>query len=108
MSADYAQPVTGGHALYVWYYATQAFFHTGGKDWTEWNDVFARSFVAAQNADGSWTAPGQERPYGPVYSTTLCALSLMVYYRYLPTYQQIKIEETAPAPAEEEVKIEVT
>ena len=34
-----------------------------------------------------------------VYSTALCALSLQVYYRYLPTYkmpkQVAKVEKTA-------------
>jgi len=111
MSADYSNPPGRGHALYIWYYATQAHFHTGGKDWTDWNNVFAPSFVRAQNADGSWFAPEgtTERAYGPVYATSFVALTLMVYYRFLPTYQQIQIEETpAEKPPEDEVSIQVT
>ena len=111
MSADYNNPPIRGHALYTWYYATQAFFHTGGKDWTDWNNVFAPSFVRAQNADGSWLPPdgAHERAYGPVYATSFVALTLMVYYRFLPTYQQIQIETTpAEKPPEDEVTIQVS
>ena len=32
-----------------------------------------------------------------MYTTTLCALMLQVYYRYLPTYK--KVEETATETA---------
>lgn len=109
MSADYHNPQgLGNHPLYVWYYATQAHFHASEKDWNEWNNRFARSFVAAQNADGSWTPPGGETKYGPVYGTTFAALSLMVYYRFLPTYQPVIIEEAPTAPADDGIKIEVS
>jgi hypothetical protein len=42
-----------------------------------------------QLPDGHWDAPppGREDAYGPVYCTTLAALTLQVYYRGLPTYQ---------------------
>jgi hypothetical protein len=91
--------------MYAWYYITQAKFHHGGQTWSGWNDRFARTFVGNQNEDGSWTAPaGREHAeggYGPVYSTTLAALSLQVYYRFLPTY---KAEAVQAAPKEEENK----
>ncbi len=110
MSADYNNPrALGGHPLYVWYYATQAHFHVGGNVWNEWNSVFARSFVGAQNADGSWTpVHGNEKEYGPVYATSFCALTLMVYYRFLPTYQPIQIEERPTEKVEDELKVEVS
>ncbi len=109
MSADYQNPQgLGSWPLYVWYYATQAHFHAGEKEWNEWNNRFARSFVAAQNADGSWTPPGNEAKYGPVYGTTFAALSLMVYYRFLPTYQPVVVEEAPAAPTDDGIKIEVS
>ena len=53
-----------------------------------------------ENEDGSWTSPGansehesgKEVNLGPVYSTTLAALTLQVYYRFLPTYKPIAVE----------------
>ncbi|MEX2606349.1 MAG: prenyltransferase/squalene oxidase repeat-containing protein [Kiritimatiellia bacterium] len=74
--------------VYAWYYATQAYFHTGGTTWSQWNRRFAPMVVKNQNPDGSWNWPlGRSNEYGPVYHTTFSALSLMVYYRYLPTMQ---------------------
>ncbi len=86
--------------LYAWYYITQAKFHQGGQTWSGWNSKFARVFVKNQNEDGSWTSPGEKIPgdtgkeinLGPVYSTTLAALTLQVYYRFLPTYKPIAVE----------------
>ena len=75
--------------VYVWYYATQAYFHQGGRLWERWNNMYAPLAVRNQNEDGSWTfSSGRSAAYGPVYHTTLTALSLMVYYRYLPTFQE--------------------
>jgi len=90
--------------LYAWYYITQARFHQGGSAWARWNNHFARVYVKNQNEDGSWTSPGaqagretgNEVHLGPVYSTTLAALTLQVYYRFLPTYKTVTVkpEET--------------
>ncbi len=94
-------------AMYTWYYMTQVMFQTGGSTWNSWNNMFAPQFVNNQNADGSWTSPSGRLPqgtphrevnYGPVYSTTLAALSLQVYYRILPTFAVVE------QPAEEEEK----
>ena len=57
-------------------------------------------YVKNQNEDGSWTSAGDNRTdstgkeidLGPVYSTTLAALTLQVYYRFLPTYKPIAVE----------------
>ena len=101
---------SGGHDLYGWYYITQAKFHYG-KGWKAWNTQFAKAFTLAQNEDGSWDAPGSEASHGRVYSTTLAALTLQVYYRLLPTYQQGAVEavETFEEDeGEEEELVEVT
>ncbi len=86
--------------LYGWYYITQAKFHQGGQTWSGWNSKFARAYVKNQNDDGSWTSPGgklqgdngKETNLGPVYSTAFAALTLQVYYRFLPTYKPIAVE----------------
>jgi hypothetical protein len=97
--------------LYAWYYITQAKFHQGGQTWSGWNSKFARLYVKNQNEDGSWTSPGgaaqlqsgAEVNLGPVYSTTLAALTLQVYYRFLPTYKAIAVE-----PVDQKEKDDVT
>ena len=100
--------------LYAWYYITQAKFHQGGNSWTRWNNQFARAFVRNQNEDGSWTSPGaksdnthgNEVHLGPVYSTTLAALTLQVYYRHLPTYKSLAVAP-AETPGAQDLKVEV-
>lgn len=95
---DWQQPVEW--PMYAWYYMTQAHFHEGGMAWSRWNGQFAKTLVRHQNEDGSWTSPGarrlggvgKETHLGPVYSTTLAALSLQVYYRMLPTYKAAAVE----------------
>jgi squalene cyclase len=99
--ADWKNP--GQAPLYAWYYVTQAKFHQGGGAWTAWNNKFAPTLIRNQNEDGSWLSPalaikgdGVEREFrgeeinSKVYATTLAALSLQVYYRFLPTYQPIE------------------
>ncbi len=85
--------------IYRWYYNTQARFHEGGETWREWNEEFSIPLVEAQTvvadvyetpegkmADiGYWC--GNNSVSGRVADTTLSALQLMVYYRYLPTFQ---------------------
>lgn len=100
-ACDWEQPVEW--PMYAWYYITQAHFHQGGRSWQNWNRRFAPALVRHQEEDGRWESPGavrggvgQETYLGPVYSTTLAALSLQVYYRLLPTYKQVAV---APADA---------
>lgn len=90
--------------LYGWYYITQAKFHAN-QNWNDWNSMFAREFTDAQNEDGSWTPPEDEARRGPVYGTTLAALTLQVYYRLLPTYQQRAIQGFLEEPDDEEMDL---
>jgi hypothetical protein len=92
--------------LYGWYYITQAKFHDG-SEFNTWNDEFAKELTRNQNADGSWTPPPDEQKYGKVYGTTMAALTLQVYYRLLPTYQERAVEVEAEEEEPEEVLIEV-
>jgi hypothetical protein len=76
--------------------------------------------VKEQNPDGSWSTPAEKygsRNLDPmkinaewrhvpnfklnkdleIYSTTLCVLTLEVYYRYLPTFKLITNKNTKQA-----------
>ena len=80
-------------SLYGWYYATQCMFQAGGKYWKAWNRKFQLVLNANQHKEGYWEytpTGGHIDPAGDdlsikVYATTLCALQLTVYYRYLPS-----------------------
>jgi hypothetical protein len=110
-TCDWQNPM--GNALYAWYYITQAKFHAGKDTWSNWNRQFSPSLVknqtvvknAIQDINGKmvdigyWSNVGGKGEHGLVYSTTLCALQLTVYYRYLPTYKP-------PEDLDGEVKLE--
>jgi hypothetical protein len=114
---------SGDKPLYYWYYETQAKFHRGQAIWTRWNREFAPTLAANQNVEsgqytwkgepykiGHWGSPGKDENYGRVYSTSLCALMLQVYYRYLPTYKapaEIPLENLTLGEEAEEIDIEI-
>lgn len=81
---------------YYWYYATQVLFHMGGDRWKKWNSqlhpILIKSQVLSGDMTGSWdpTSPTPDRWgvfAGRLYVTTLNLLSLEVYYRHLPIYE---------------------
>ena len=78
-----------GFALYGLYYITQAKFQESDASFKAWNIIFAPMYCKSQNADGSWPSPPKsaEGGQGSVYTTTMAALTLQVYYRFLPTYK---------------------
>ena len=88
--------------LYYWYYGTLAMYHAGGSDWEQWNTELKRTLLGLQNQTGkeagSWPANGVWGGYGgQVYSTAMATLSLEVYYRYLPIYQEVaEIDGSTP------------
>ncbi len=102
-----------GWPMYAWYYIAQTKFHEGGGSWTRWNNEFAPQFIRNQKADGSWDSAGLALAGGttgrenmhPVYATTLAALTLQVYYRFLPTYRPA--EEQVVAQDDDDVKIDI-
>ncbi len=83
--------------LYFWYYGTQVMFQRGGAGWQTWNRKFQKLLIDNQFEDGHWESPSAfeaDRFKMPgidkqVYSTTLCALMLTVYYRYLPSSKSL-------------------
>jgi len=79
--------------MYYNYYATQVLHHWGGEEWQNWNKVMREQLVKSQrrtgHAAGSWdVADGHGRAGGRLYMTSLCVMTLEVYYRHLPLYQQ--------------------
>lgn len=101
------QPDTGTRNLYFWYYATQVMHNQPGPDWDTWNRKMRRILIDTQCkegncADGSWDpkTPADDQwgqTGGRLYMTSLSALTLEVYYRYLPLY---KLDKESGAPAE--------
>lgn len=82
---------------YYWYYATQVMFHMGGEYWKEWNGrlnpILTSSQVRGGPNAGSWEplypVPDRWAPFaGRIYVTSMNLLSLEVYYRHLPIYEE--------------------
>ena len=79
--------------MYYNYYATQVMHHWGGEEWQKWNKVMRERLVGSQcktgHAAGSWdVADAHGGSGGRLYMTCLCVMTLEVYYRHLPLYQQ--------------------
>ena len=78
---------------YFNYYVTLFLFHVGQPFWDEWNPSIRDHLVKTQaqkgHEAGSWyfeNVYGKEG--GRVYTTAMCAMTLEIYYRFSPLYQQ--------------------
>jgi hypothetical protein len=98
---------------YYWYYATQVMHNMCDADWDKWNRKMRKLLVETQCktgcAAGSWDPNAPTRDNygnlgGRVMMTSLSALTLEVYYRYLPLYQLDKEEEKGGGKAEQDTK----
>jgi hypothetical protein len=85
-------PTAATYNAYTWYYATLASFHAGGRQWEAWNAHLQAALLPLQHRsggaiDGSWDPDKVWGGHGGrVYATALSALTLEVYYRYLPLH----------------------
>ena len=92
-------PEAGDRNVYYWYYATQVMHHYGGKVWEVWNRRMREILVAGQETRGkrvgSWNPRGYEwgEQGGRIYVTSLSICTLEVYYRHLPIFKQIELED---------------
>jgi hypothetical protein len=95
-------PDKGVRNLYYWYYATQAMHNMAGPEWDTWNRKMRRVLIDSQEkegcAAGSWDPMKPSKDAwgdagGRVMMTSLAALTLEVYYRYLPLYKLDKEED---------------
>ena len=96
----------GKNAQYYSYYAAQCKYQAGMRpgaapadvtEWRKWNAAMKATYPSALIADKETVTDPAGRPcptghwenrdayHDPVMATCLCALQLMVYYRYLPT-----------------------
>ncbi len=87
---------------YFWYYATQVMHNLPGPEWDQWNRAMRTVLVESQVKEGcalgSWdpnlpTPDPWGKHGGRVMVTSIGALTLEVYYRYLPLYQQMDGDE---------------
>jgi hypothetical protein len=97
--ADYIAdlgPSTNG--IYYNYYATQLLFHLKHSDWETWNRMNRDYLVREQSKDGhskgSWYIGKSHfnQVGGRLYCTAMATLSLEVYYRFMPIYDEIRDE----------------
>ncbi|MBN2022110.1 MAG: terpene cyclase/mutase family protein [Pirellulales bacterium] len=89
--------------MYYNYYATQVLRHWEGDLWSKWNKSMRDQLVNSQSKSGheagSWymTADRHHAPVGGrLYCTTMAAMILEVYYRYMPIYAKQSTEEDFP------------
>jgi hypothetical protein len=80
---------------YFHYYAIQAHYQAGGKEWNAWHPRVRELLLEKQNADGSWDVPpgnaeGNEGVVGPnkIYWTAMACVVLDIYMHFLPAYQR--------------------
>ena len=89
--------------MYYNYYATQVMKHWGGKEWRDWNNVMRDFLIEQQDTEGTkkgswhWEAnTHSSEAGGRLYQTALAAMTLEVYYRYLPLYKDEATEDEFP------------
>lgn len=78
--------------LYTNYFATQVMRNWGGEEWTRWNERMQELLISTQVADGPGRGSWKPRTGmhtdqgGRLLETSLATLTLEVYYRYKPIY----------------------
>jgi hypothetical protein len=76
--------------MYYWYYGFLSLYQHQSPLWKKWNLTVRELLVDRQTKEGpdagTW-APGQWKESGKLVATAMGALSLEVYYRYLPMYR---------------------
>ncbi len=95
--ADYfSKSGRAGTDAYFNYYVSLFLFHVGQPFWEDWNLKMREHLIATQSKSGhemgSWffeDAYGREG--GRLYTTAMCAMTLEVYYRFSPLYQQTEV-----------------
>jgi hypothetical protein len=97
--AKWEPSIVGGTNMYYNYYATQVMHHYRGDLWKKWNVAMREHLVKTQakqgHEHGSWHFTGDHgtNAGGRLYATTLAAMTLEVYYRYLPIYRDKSVED---------------
>lgn len=85
--------------LYYWYYGTQVMHHYGGDPWEKWNDKMRELLISTQETRGAYPGSWSPGDYewgsqgGRIYTTSLAVCTLEVYYRHLPLFKQIELND---------------
>lgn len=79
--------------IYYNYYASQVLHHAGGPAWKRWNqqmrDYLLETQARVGHEAGSWYFNEPHSSHGGrIYTTALAIMTLEVYYRYMPLYQE--------------------
>lgn len=87
----------GSGNLYFWYYGSLAMLRAGGSEWRRWNEGMKDVLLGSQAEEGSWapldvyaTRYAGDRDNDRVYSTSMCVLTLEVYYRYFTPLLKVR------------------
>ena len=65
--------------FYGHYYAVQAMFQVGGRQWANWYDIMQTELRSLQKPSGNWADL-----VGKNYSTAMAAIILQIPFQYLP------------------------
>lgn len=84
-------PGRGEMNLYYWYYGTLCLYYQQGDAWERWNAALKETLLKTQlregEGTGSWNATTVWGGYGGrVYCTSMAAMNLEIYYRFLPIH----------------------
>ena len=92
-------PSTDEMNIYYWYYGTQVMHHYGGRAWEVWNDRMREILVGTQRTKGRHPGSWEPRHFrwgeqgGRIYTTALAVCTLEVYYRHLPIFQPVELDD---------------
>ena len=83
--------------LYFNYYASQIMRHNGGEKWEHWNKQLRDYLIQTQAKQGQERGSWQFREKhslgaGRLYNTAMAIMTLEVYYRFLPLYDDAAVE----------------
>lgn len=94
---------SGSANMYFNYYATQVLHQYDGPDgdlWRTWNEKMRDTLIETQSKKGheagSWFFTGDHgsKVGGRLYCTSMAAMTLEVYYRYMPIYSQESADDS--------------
>lgn len=90
-------PGIGRDNYYYWYYASIALHQLQDDAWRSWNAAMKSHLVSRQTTGGSWSTDSEWGGYGGrVYTTSMAALCLEVYYRHVHRNNASAMQATVP------------
>lgn len=91
-------PGIGRDNYYYWYYASVALHQLQDDAWRSWNAAMKTHLLSRQLPGGSWPTDSEWGGYGGrVYTTSMAALCLEVYYRHVHRNTASAMQATVPS-----------